>query len=238
MPPNKPEPFADRVRGLREKRGWSQTELAERADLAPAALSRILTGEREPRMEHIIALASALETSLTELVAGTTAAGTVLDWVPRQRFEESERLRVETIGERDIAKADAAARCAESGSLKRTLAELNARLEGLEQKLALAEIDARTARQQRQELAQLRQRAATLEAECERLGTQARELSAVLSASRAEAAQFRQLWEETRAQSKQLHSELSTAKGGQFLTGAMGLFLGAVLSDPPKRRRS
>lgn len=238
MPPTKVEQFGDRVRGLREKRGWSQNELAERADLAPAALSRILTGEREPRMAHVVALASALEVSLTELVAGTTAAGTVLAWVPRERLEECEKLRIETIGERDVARAESAARNAEVNSLKKTLAGLNVRLEGLEQKLALSEAEARVVRQQRQELTRLRETVGTLEAERDRLAAQAAEVTTALSECRTEAGQYRQLWEETRARSKQLQSDLSMAHGGQLLTGALGLFLGTVLKEPRGRRRS
>src|SRR5690242_13394538 len=93
----KTEPFGDRVKRLREVRGWTQNELAEHADLAPAALSRILTGERDPNMGHLIQLAAALEVSLTELVAGTTASGVVQAWIPRERLEESERARVGVI---------------------------------------------------------------------------------------------------------------------------------------------
>lgn len=234
MPGAKLEPFGDRVRRLREKRGWSQAELAEKAGLAPTALSRILKGDRDPRMGHLVELASALEISLTELVAGTTAAGAVLDWVPRERLGECERARVEMIRERDVARAEAAARTAEAESLGRTLVGLNARLESLEQQLAMTDVEIRAARQQREELVQLRHRAATLEAECARLTSHADGLSQALDASSGEAAQYRQRWEETCARSQQLQSDLSTAKGGQLVTAAMGLFLGSVLS--PKGR--
>ena len=98
------EPFAERVRRLREERGWSQNELAEFADLAPAALSRVLSGARELRMEHVVALAWTLEITLTELVAGTTAAGLVLEWIPRARFEDSERARFDVVRELELAR--------------------------------------------------------------------------------------------------------------------------------------
>lgn len=48
-------------------------------------MGRILTGERAPRMGQLVELAGALDVSLTELVANTTAADTVLDWIPRDR---------------------------------------------------------------------------------------------------------------------------------------------------------
>jgi len=239
MAPTRHEPFADRVRPLREEKGWSQNELAEHADLAPAALSRILSGDRDPRMEHLIALASALDITLTELVEGTTAARIVQDWIPRARFEDSEKARVDSLRERDIARADAAARTAEVTSLKRTLKTLTGRIEALEGEQVQSRMEVEAARLQRRELSELREQKANLDAECSRLEAQAGELSQAVEESNQQAGQFRQRWEETCMRSQELRSELSKAKGGQFLTGALGVFLGAVLSSdtPPRRSR-
>lgn len=235
----KDEAFTDRVRRLRDARGWSQNELAERAELAPAALSRILAGDREPRMGHLIALAAALELTLTDLVAGTTAASAVLDWVPRERFEEAGQGRIDALRERDIARSDLAARVAEVESLKKTAGEMNRRLVDTERELAHARGELEMARQQRKELEELRGRAAALEALRPRLEAQVSQLTQALNTSRLEAADYYRKWEEAYGRSRQLQAEVATAKGGQVAVGVVGLFLGAVLNaDPPRRRRS
>ncbi|MEU8379639.1 XRE family transcriptional regulator [Streptosporangium sp. NPDC048865] len=57
-----------RIRGLRQARGWSLDNLAERAYLSPSTLSRIETGHRRIGLDQLIALARALGTSLDQLV--------------------------------------------------------------------------------------------------------------------------------------------------------------------------
>lgn len=57
-----------RIRGLRQARGWSLDNLAERAFLSPSTLSRIETGHRRISLDQLIALARALGTSLDQLV--------------------------------------------------------------------------------------------------------------------------------------------------------------------------
>ena len=227
--PSRVEPFAERLRRLREARGWSQNELAEVADLAPAALSRVLSGERKLRMEHAIALAWALELTLTELLAGTTAAGIVLEWIPRARFEDSERARTEALRERDVARTDAAARGAEVVSLERSLATLHERLDAREREHAGHRIEVETARAQRHELLRLRQQAAALEAQVERLQTEGQALRTGSERASREAAEYRRRWEETCARSHELQADLSDMQGGTLAAGALGLFLGAVL---------
>jgi transcriptional regulator with XRE-family HTH domain len=235
--PIRVEPFAERVRRLREERGWSQNELAEAADLAPAALSRVLSGERELRMEHLVALAWSLEITLTELVAGTTAAGIVIEWIPRARFEDSEKTRVGALRERDAARADAAARGAEADSLTLAVATLNERLDARERELVESRVEAETARAQRRELLQLRRKTTALEAHSRSLQVEVQSLRAALDRSNLEAGEYRQRWEETCLRSRQLRADLSKAKGGNLAAGALGLFLGAVLKSENPRRR-
>ncbi|HKO92832.1 MAG TPA: helix-turn-helix domain-containing protein [Polyangiaceae bacterium] len=234
----KTEPFADRVKRLREVRSWTQNELAEHADLAPAALSRILTGERDPNMGHLIQLAAALEVSLTELVAGTTASGVVQAWIPRERLEESERGRVGVIRELDVAKSEATARAAEAAALRKSLESVRGRVNELEKERLQSEVELRSARERQNELLELRGRVTDLEAERDWLAAEAQASSKALSECRGESAHYRQVWEETCARSAQLQSDLSTAKNGQLMVGALGLFLGNVLSTPSKKKRS
>ncbi len=62
--------IARELRRLRKERGWSQLELAERADLSVNYVSLIERAERLPSMEVIIQLAEVL---------GTTLAGVLIE---------------------------------------------------------------------------------------------------------------------------------------------------------------
>ncbi|MFJ2620132.1 helix-turn-helix domain-containing protein [Glutamicibacter sp. NPDC087344] len=58
-----------RIRALRQSRGWSLESLASKADLSVSTLSRIETGSRRIALDQLIPLARALGTTLDELVA-------------------------------------------------------------------------------------------------------------------------------------------------------------------------
>lgn len=53
-----------RVRDLRERMGWSQSELARRAGVGVSTLSEIESGQSAPRLDTLVALAQALGASL------------------------------------------------------------------------------------------------------------------------------------------------------------------------------
>ncbi|WP_414172642.1 helix-turn-helix domain-containing protein [Clavibacter tessellarius] len=55
-----------RIRGLREARGWSLDVLAARCFLSPSTLSRIETGHRRIALDQLVPLAKALDTTLDE----------------------------------------------------------------------------------------------------------------------------------------------------------------------------
>lgn len=57
-----------RVRGLRLARGWTLDTLAARCYLSPSTLSRIETGQQRIGLEQLVAIASALGTTLDQLV--------------------------------------------------------------------------------------------------------------------------------------------------------------------------
>ncbi|MGJ6967177.1 helix-turn-helix domain-containing protein [Streptosporangium sp. G11] len=57
-----------RIRSLRQARGWSLDNLAERAFLSPSTLSRIETGHRRISLDQLTSLARALGVSLDQLV--------------------------------------------------------------------------------------------------------------------------------------------------------------------------
>jgi XRE family transcriptional regulator, regulator of sulfur utilization len=60
--------FGQVLRSLREGRGWSQEELAARADLNRSYLGEIERGSATPSLATVAKLALALELSLADLM--------------------------------------------------------------------------------------------------------------------------------------------------------------------------
>lgn len=58
----------EKIRSERNKAGWTQTELARRADITPSALSQIESGDRYPSTQVLTKLSSALSVSIDYLV--------------------------------------------------------------------------------------------------------------------------------------------------------------------------
>ena len=58
----------DKLRRLRLKAGWTQAELARRAGLHRIEVVRLESGQRNPRLATLEALASALGRALTSLL--------------------------------------------------------------------------------------------------------------------------------------------------------------------------
>ncbi|MFE2941855.1 helix-turn-helix domain-containing protein [Streptomyces sp. NPDC059255] len=67
-----------RIRSLRTARGWSLDNLAERVGISPSQLSRIETGHRRISLDQLTAIASALGTSLDQLVESPDDSGVVI----------------------------------------------------------------------------------------------------------------------------------------------------------------
>jgi transcriptional regulator with XRE-family HTH domain len=55
-----PEWFAGRLRELREAKGWTQQQLAEKANMTKDGLARLERGDRSPAWETVVALCQAL----------------------------------------------------------------------------------------------------------------------------------------------------------------------------------
>jgi transcriptional regulator with XRE-family HTH domain len=64
------EVFGTRLRELRQKRKWTQRELAQSADVPQARISEWESGVRTPNLVTIVRLAIALNCKITELVSG------------------------------------------------------------------------------------------------------------------------------------------------------------------------
>ena len=62
-------PFGARLRQLRDQRGYSQEELAERAGLHRNYVGGVERGERNVALENIVKLAKALSVSPKDLFA-------------------------------------------------------------------------------------------------------------------------------------------------------------------------
>jgi len=78
------------LRHIREKRGYSQDELARRAKLQASAISHFETGGRKPSFANLRRLADALEVT-TDFLLGRVAEPTGLAG-PAQLFRDYEKL--------------------------------------------------------------------------------------------------------------------------------------------------
>jgi transcriptional regulator with XRE-family HTH domain len=85
------EPHADlsqvvrqRIRGLRQARGWSLDALAARCHLSPSTLSRIETGQRSIGLEQLVPLAQALGTTIDHLVESEQDEDVLIHPVPHR----------------------------------------------------------------------------------------------------------------------------------------------------------
>lgn len=233
------EPFARRVREQLDAKGLSLAELAERAELAPSLVSKLLTdtdaARRDPRLEHVLAIARALELAPRELVQGTNAEPLLGEWVPRAELEaeskarsaaqnEASKLRTELVGVRSEAAtlraigdqrahelATATRRFADSESAaRREQTKLRVACEAAQAQLASAEVE----RDRALDLARLNYGA----------------------------------WANARSQIAVLQRDLATAQGSAstaWIAAAIGTvggaILGAAAAEPPparKRRRA
>ncbi len=77
------EGFGERVLGLLESAGYTQRDLATMIGVTTGALSKYLKNEREPKMEVIANMATALNTTTDFLLTGKDDS---------QSFEETYRL--------------------------------------------------------------------------------------------------------------------------------------------------
>lgn len=60
--------FGVRLRGLREAKGWTLAELADRADVGSATVFRVEKGQHAASLDVLACLAEALEMTVSELL--------------------------------------------------------------------------------------------------------------------------------------------------------------------------
>jgi transcriptional regulator with XRE-family HTH domain len=62
------EQLAMRLKAIRERRGWTQEQLAERASISRGYLARLETARQDPRLSVIERLAKALRVNVDALL--------------------------------------------------------------------------------------------------------------------------------------------------------------------------
>jgi transcriptional regulator with XRE-family HTH domain len=119
----KPMKFSNHLRGLIEFRNTSQASVAERAGISTAVMSRLVNGEREPNMDHAVAISAALEITVDELLRHTTAGHIAGKWVPMDAYAKLEHKVVQACRERDILQAQLNSEIARNESMRSSLWE-------------------------------------------------------------------------------------------------------------------
>lgn len=76
--------FPTRLKELRKRKNWTQTELGEKIGVKQNTYTNWENGKREPNLENIIKLAHVLETTTDELLGRTMYAQ--IDWVPFKKL--------------------------------------------------------------------------------------------------------------------------------------------------------
>lgn len=64
------EQFGERVRALRQARGWTQVEMADFLAMDRSYLSEIETGKKDPSLTMLKTLATGLKTTISKLTEG------------------------------------------------------------------------------------------------------------------------------------------------------------------------
>jgi transcriptional regulator with XRE-family HTH domain len=72
-PPDIIKAFGQVLRAERERLGWSQEELAERAGLDRTYLSGVERGARSPNLRSVVKIASAMRVKLSKLMLAAEA---------------------------------------------------------------------------------------------------------------------------------------------------------------------
>lgn len=85
-------------------RGWSQSELARRANITPSTISRILTGDRKIGNDVATSIADALRVPKEEVLR---AAGLLTKSNPRDERIERILMRIEELDSQDQEVIDA-----------------------------------------------------------------------------------------------------------------------------------
>lgn len=78
--------LGERLRAYRTQRGWSQEEMAERADLHTTYIGQLERGEKNATIETISKVAAALDISLSKLFENISLASSEKD-IPSRCYD-------------------------------------------------------------------------------------------------------------------------------------------------------
>ncbi len=96
--------FAGRLRDLREAKGWTQADLAEKAGLTKDGVARLEQGTRSPVWETVVTLCQALEVSCDSFLTEPTARPVQGRGRPRKAEATEEPTITQEPAERPAAK--------------------------------------------------------------------------------------------------------------------------------------
>jgi transcriptional regulator with XRE-family HTH domain len=88
--------FSERLRAARELRKLSQSELAEKADLQPSAISHFESGRRSPSFQNLKGLADALQVT-TDYLIGRTDEPNLSNAVSLKLFRHADKMSDEDL---------------------------------------------------------------------------------------------------------------------------------------------
>jgi len=83
----KEDSIGERIKKMREERGYIQARLAEEAEVTPAAISQIESGERIPSTPILRKIASVLKVS-TDYLLGTTNKTELEDLLQNEKVQK------------------------------------------------------------------------------------------------------------------------------------------------------
>lgn len=87
--------FSQRLTALLAERNMTQLELAARIGVTRAAMSRYVSGEREPRLVTLVRIAEELDVNVDELISPeSNSVDTALRIVARTTLTEEEKSRL------------------------------------------------------------------------------------------------------------------------------------------------
>ena len=89
--------IGQRVRATREKRGWTQQDLADRSGIARANISRLEAGKHAPKLDTLRRLAQALDLKVSDLLKepSHSSGGEDSQWIKSGTGEWSADLELE-----------------------------------------------------------------------------------------------------------------------------------------------
>jgi transcriptional regulator with XRE-family HTH domain len=240
------ETLGERVKRLREAKRMKQSELADAIGVDPTVLSRILSGDREPQLEQVIAIARALDTSAADLVQDTGKEQVLKEWVPIARLVEEEQLRVQVQNELANARRELIAQVAEIQALRLRSDSLVTTNTNLEREFVTLRAQAEEVDRLREQLAAARTRETQLEGERARLSAELTETKKQLSSRDQALTVSRQSLTQVLAQASTLKRSLEATKSAQVgavtVAGLIGGLIGAAavaatVSEPPPTAR-